>query len=72
MPTAAPVSMPPFIAEAITSSSASTRPMETVSNTISRESVIKSVASRISTETPCRSSLPSVPAGEPASASRKK
>ena len=69
VPTAAPASAPPFMAEAITSSSASTRPIETVSRTIRRESVISSVESRSITATPCRSP-PSSPS--PASASRKK
>ena len=72
VPTAAPVSMPPFMAEVITNSRASTRPSDTVSNSTRREAAMSRQAAIIITETLWRSSAVSVVQGRELSASRKK
>ena len=72
VPTAAPVSIPPFMAEVITSTSASTRPMDTVPNSTSRDTAISRQAARIITDTLWRSSAVSVVQGRLSRASRKK
>ena len=72
VPTAEPVSIPPFMAEAITSSSASTLPMATVSNSTTREKAISAQEAMIIRDTVCRSSAASEFFSPPLSASRKK
>ena len=72
VPTAAPVSSPPFMAEVITSSRASTRPRDSTSNITRREAAIRRQAAIIMEETLWRSSAVSVVQGRELRASRKK
>ena len=72
VPTAAPVSIPPFIAEVITSTSAAARPTEAMPATVTRAKLISTHAAIIIADTLWRSSAVSVVRRSFDSASRKK
>ena len=72
VPTAAPVSIPPCMAEAITSSSAAQRPTDTRPNSSIRPTAISTQAAEMSSAELWRSSSVSLLRGAVESASRKK
>ena len=72
MPTAAPVRMPPFIAQHINSSSAAARPMDAPRRIVMRLTAIKSAATSTITAAPRRCSSLSETAFSREKTSRKK
>ena len=72
VPTAAPVSIPPFMAEVITSRSAKKRPRDTASKSTTRSRAMSIQEAITMRETLCLSSAVSELLSAPSRASRKK